>query len=90
MWFANCHDEGVVYHRYFNPIPTTTLALLLAVIECCIDKWVTGIKSDIKFTAAAYTTVYKDHLVSLHTFDQHTAAYDLLGQIQQMLHDNVR
>ncbi|KIK81197.1 hypothetical protein PAXRUDRAFT_156670, partial [Paxillus rubicundulus Ve08.2h10] len=76
--------------RYFNPILTTTIALLLAVIKCCINEWVTGIKSDIKFMAAAYATVYKDHLVSLHTFNQHTAAYDLLGQIQQTLHDNAR
>ncbi|KIJ09358.1 hypothetical protein PAXINDRAFT_87553, partial [Paxillus involutus ATCC 200175] len=90
MWFANRHDEGVIYHRYFNPIPTTTMALLLAVIKCCIDEWATGIKSDIKFTAAVYATVYKDHLVSLNAFDRHTAAYDLLGQIQQTLHDNMR
>jgi hypothetical protein len=33
MWFANRHDEGVIYHRYFNPIPTTTMALLLAVVR---------------------------------------------------------
>ncbi|KIJ10866.1 hypothetical protein PAXINDRAFT_85408 [Paxillus involutus ATCC 200175] len=81
MWFANCNDEGVVYHKYFNPMPTTTMALLLAVIECCIDKWATGIKVDIKFTAAAYTTVYNNHLIFLHAFDEHTAVYDLLGQI---------
>ncbi|KIK73554.1 hypothetical protein PAXRUDRAFT_178111, partial [Paxillus rubicundulus Ve08.2h10] len=40
--------------------------------------------------AAAYATVYNDHLISLHAFDKHTVAYDLLGQIQQTLHDNAR
>ncbi|KAG1829731.1 hypothetical protein F4604DRAFT_1947399 [Suillus subluteus] len=37
MWFVNRHDEGVVYHEYFNPMPVKVIALVLTTIECCID-----------------------------------------------------
>ncbi|KAI5994999.1 hypothetical protein EDD15DRAFT_2365900 [Pisolithus albus] len=42
MWFANKHDDGVVFHNHYNPFPNPTLALVLTAIECCIDEWMTG------------------------------------------------
>lgn len=32
MFFANKHDEGVVYTDLFNPIPTATIALVLTAV----------------------------------------------------------
>ncbi|KAG2360043.1 hypothetical protein BDR07DRAFT_1261104, partial [Suillus spraguei] len=89
MWFANRNDEGIIYHKYFNPIPTEVIALVLTAmshipysyIECCIDEWAQGLKEDIKFTSATYGSVYKGHLASLQRFQQHTAPYKLLEKI---------
>ncbi|KAG2738353.1 hypothetical protein P692DRAFT_20758820, partial [Suillus brevipes Sb2] len=39
MWFLNRSDEGVIYHKYFDPIPIKTIALVLTAIECCVDEW---------------------------------------------------
>jgi len=33
MWFANRHDEGIVYHEYFNPIPIEVIALVLTTVS---------------------------------------------------------
>ncbi|KAG1872984.1 hypothetical protein DFJ58DRAFT_722148 [Suillus subalutaceus] len=38
---------GVVYHKYFNPMPIEVIALVLTTIECCIDKWLQGLKEDV-------------------------------------------
>ncbi|KAG1850229.1 hypothetical protein DFJ58DRAFT_842503 [Suillus subalutaceus] len=29
MWFTNRSDKGVIYHKYFNPIPVRAVALML-------------------------------------------------------------
>ncbi|KAI6028041.1 hypothetical protein BKA83DRAFT_48133, partial [Pisolithus microcarpus] len=39
MWFANKHNDGVLFHNHFKPFPYLALALVLAAIECCIDEW---------------------------------------------------
>ncbi|KDQ60022.1 hypothetical protein JAAARDRAFT_711578 [Jaapia argillacea MUCL 33604] len=81
VWFANRHDEGVVYHQYFHPLPAPAIALLLTVIECCIDEWGSGVKTDINFMAVEYKRVYDTHLESLVNFGQHTSHYNLLNKL---------
>ncbi|KAG1775049.1 hypothetical protein EV702DRAFT_1047173 [Suillus placidus] len=49
-----------------------------------------GVKEDIKFTAAAYGSVYNNHLDLLQHFDQHTAPYKLFEKICDNLHDVAR
>ncbi|KAH7917894.1 hypothetical protein BV22DRAFT_1052118 [Leucogyrophana mollusca] len=90
MWFTNRHDEGILYHDHFDPIPVEAIALVLTAIECCIDEWATGIKEEIQFSAAAYGDVYRAHLSSLMKFGEHTKKYNLLGKLSQRLHDNAR
>ncbi|KAG1829051.1 hypothetical protein DFJ58DRAFT_848828 [Suillus subalutaceus] len=90
MWFANQNDEGVVYHKHFNPMPTEIIALTLTAIECCIDEWLQGLKEDITFTAATYGCVYQTHLSSLQRFDERTAPYKLFERICNNLHDVAR
>ncbi|KAG1801495.1 uncharacterized protein HD556DRAFT_1438520 [Suillus plorans] len=87
MWFLNRSDEGVIYHKYFDPIPIKTIALVLTAIECCVDEWSQGIKEDIKFTSASYGAVYNHHFSSLQHFDERTAPYKLLSKIRINLHD---
>ncbi|KAG1815933.1 uncharacterized protein BJ212DRAFT_1272059, partial [Suillus subaureus] len=55
MWFSNWNDEGLIYHKYFNPFPVRALTL----IKCCINEWLQGIKEDIKFTSTTYGPVYR-------------------------------
>ncbi|KAG2089200.1 hypothetical protein BD769DRAFT_1372151, partial [Suillus cothurnatus] len=33
MWFLNRSDEGVIYHKYFDPIPIKTIALVLTAVS---------------------------------------------------------
>ncbi|KAG1899968.1 uncharacterized protein F5891DRAFT_1189053 [Suillus fuscotomentosus] len=87
MWFANQSDEGIVYNKFFNPMPIKVIALMLTAIECYIDKWMQGMKEDIKFTAIIYGSVYNDHLNSLQCFDEHMAPYKLFERICDNLHD---
>ncbi|KAG1719440.1 uncharacterized protein EDB91DRAFT_1065646, partial [Suillus paluster] len=83
-------DEGIVYAKYFDPLPVQTIALILTAIECCIDEWMTGVKEDIKFSSVAYSPVYLIHLKSLRRFEERTAAYKLLGKIGVDLLDIAR
>ncbi|KAG2140342.1 hypothetical protein BD769DRAFT_1350194 [Suillus cothurnatus] len=87
MCFANQHDEGVVYHEYFNPMPIEVIALVLTTIECCIDEWLQGLKEDVKFTSATYGTVYHGHFGSLQRFDERMVPYRLLERIRTNLHN---
>ncbi|KAG2116974.1 hypothetical protein DEU56DRAFT_748137, partial [Suillus clintonianus] len=75
---------------YFDPLPVELLALILTAIKCCIDKWITGVKEDIKFSLATYSPVYQVHLNSLQWFDEHTNAYNLLAKIGINILDLVR
>ncbi|KAG0692026.1 hypothetical protein DFH29DRAFT_1052861, partial [Suillus ampliporus] len=90
MWFANCVDEGIVYAEYFDPLPVEMMALVLTVVKCCIDEWITGVREDIKFASIAYSPVYAVHLESLRRFEERTAAYKLLGRISNNLLDVAR
>ncbi|KAG2134613.1 hypothetical protein BD769DRAFT_1385682 [Suillus cothurnatus] len=90
MWFANCVDEGIVYASYFDPLSVKMIALVLAVIECCIDEWLTGVREDIKFTSVTYSPVYMLHLESLRRFEDRTAPYKLLRRITDNLLDVAR
>ncbi|KAG6904927.1 hypothetical protein DXG01_006171, partial [Tephrocybe rancida] len=68
MWFKNKRDEGVVYTDMFYPMPIPAIALILTAIECNIDEWVSGTKTDIAFYADDYRTTYMKHIESLETF----------------------
>lgn len=109
MWFRNRQDEGVVYDSYFQPIKVETVALILTVvsvffvykiyysdvfqIECCIDEWTTGIRTDCAFTTAAYRDIYVDHLRCLQDFISHDKKYgkdNIVGNIIEKLYNRGR
>ncbi|KAF8237061.1 hypothetical protein L208DRAFT_1249518 [Tricholoma matsutake] len=72
MWFHNKQDEGVVHAAQFSPLTISALALVLAAIECCIDEWITGVRTDIPFSTALYKDIYEDHVRCLECFDKIT------------------
>ncbi|KAI6022000.1 hypothetical protein EDC04DRAFT_2575350 [Pisolithus marmoratus] len=78
MWFANKHDEGIMFPKHFKPFPYPTLMLVLTAIECCIDEWVTGKQGDISFTTQEYRLVYEAYLKCLQDFDGATKEFSVL------------
>ncbi|KAJ7833858.1 hypothetical protein B0H14DRAFT_3710162 [Mycena olivaceomarginata] len=81
MWFANRRDEGPSHPEIFNPLPEEALAALLTVTENTIDEYLTGIRTDVPFTANEYRSVYDTHLWSLREFREDTTKYNLLDKI---------
>jgi hypothetical protein len=90
MWFRNRQDEGVVYDKYFHPMKAETVALVLTVViklfinaslvltcskmDCCIDEWMTGIRTECAFTTAAYRDTYNEHIRCIKDFLVHDEA----------------
>ncbi|KAJ7212606.1 hypothetical protein GGX14DRAFT_393507 [Mycena pura] len=90
FWFANRRDEGPSHPEVFNPLPLYALALVLTVMENCIDEWITGTRIDVPFTANDYRTVYESHIKSLEAFQARGEKYQLLENILRKLHKNGR
>ncbi|GLB43864.1 hypothetical protein LshimejAT787_1500480 [Lyophyllum shimeji] len=90
LWFKNKNDAGIIYQSYFDPMPNEAIAFVLTAIECGIDHWLTGIKTDIEFRTTEYKSVYQSHLDSLKAFGEHTKKYDLLGKLRKKLYKNGR
>ncbi|KAJ7769469.1 hypothetical protein B0H16DRAFT_1715925 [Mycena metata] len=86
MWFANRRDEGPRHPDLFNPFPKEAFALVLAVTENNIDEYLTGIRTDVPFTANDYRAVYEGHLKSLEEFAVHTQEVKLLDKILKRIH----
>ncbi|KAJ7894480.1 hypothetical protein B0H14DRAFT_3854314 [Mycena olivaceomarginata] len=89
IWFANRRDEGPSHPEIFNPLPEEALAAVLTATENTIDEYLTGIRTDVPFTANEYRSVYETHLKSLRQFREHTIKYELLDKILTRLH-NIR
>ncbi|KAJ7811472.1 hypothetical protein B0H14DRAFT_3755076, partial [Mycena olivaceomarginata] len=87
MWFANRRDEGPSHPEYFSPFPYQGLAATLTATENTIDEWLTGIRTDVPFTANEYRSVYETHLKSLQDYKTHTAKYGLLDKILTRMHN---
>ncbi|KAJ6452580.1 hypothetical protein C8R45DRAFT_1112886 [Mycena sanguinolenta] len=86
MWFANSKDEGPRHPELFSPILLRALALILTAIENNIDEHLTGIRTDVAFTANNYRAVYEGHVKALEQFEAHTLKYKLLEKILKRLH----
>ncbi|KAF8144645.1 hypothetical protein K438DRAFT_1631489, partial [Mycena galopus ATCC 62051] len=87
MWFANRRDEGPSFPEYFSPFPKPALALVLTVVENCIDEWATGIRNDIPFTANEYRGIYQGHIAALERFENDTQPHKILENILVRLHN---
>lgn len=91
MWFANRRDEGPSHPDIFGPqFPRQAAALVLAVVENTIDEHLTGIKTDVPFTANDYRSVYESHLKALDEFAEYTAEHKILDKILTRMHTQGR
>ncbi|KAJ6559537.1 hypothetical protein B0H19DRAFT_103578 [Mycena capillaripes] len=86
MWFANRRDEGPKRPEFFSPMPIRALALVLAAVENNLDERLTGIRTDVPFTANEYRAVYEGHVKALEQFAAHTEKYQLMDKILTRLH----
>ncbi|KAI5987997.1 hypothetical protein EDC04DRAFT_2497584, partial [Pisolithus marmoratus] len=83
MWFANKHDNGIIFPNHFKPFPYLALAL----IECCTDKWTTGTQTDITFTIQEYCNIFKSHLNCLQAFKEATKEVGVLPGICNRMYE---
>lgn len=58
-------------------------------IECNIDKWISGIKTEATFWADDYHGIYNSHILSLNSFGNYSMSqgFDLLGWLQRRLYN---
>ncbi|KAI6019087.1 hypothetical protein EDC04DRAFT_2607657 [Pisolithus marmoratus] len=86
MWFANKHDDRVVFHTYFKPFSYPALALVLAAIECCIDEG--GEKEWISLLQYKSTMVHTSCISNacMH-FEDATKLYNILPAICMRLYE---
>ena len=58
-------------------------------IECNIDEWISGTKTDVTFWADDYRALYDSHFLSLTSFGQYSESkgVDLLGWLQRRLYN---
>lgn len=56
-------------------------------MECGIDEWGTGIKTEVAFTAVDYRSVFDAHLKCLHDFRDATKKHELLDKICMKLYN---
>ncbi|KAJ6577619.1 hypothetical protein B0H19DRAFT_1062215 [Mycena capillaripes] len=78
MWFTNRRDEGPQHPELFSPLPIRALGVVLAAVENNIDECLTGVWTDVAFTANDYRAVYEGHL---------TENYQLMNKILKRLHN---
>nr|GAT52133.1 predicted protein [Mycena chlorophos] len=89
VFFGDKKGRGVVFSKYFSPIPVPTLALLLAVIEYVINRYSTG-KYDPEdtFDEANNSARYLSHLKRLQDWDSMVPEATL--EYRQQMHDDCR
>ncbi|KAF8494171.1 hypothetical protein F5888DRAFT_675088 [Russula emetica] len=82
--FRDNKDVGVVYHEHFSPMPIPIIALMLAVVQCCIDEWSDGQRKDSNWDENKIQAVYTSHVASLLIFQAQGLEknIDVLCQLQ--------
>ena len=58
-------------------------------IECNLDEWISGTKTEVTFWADDYRPIYESHVLSLNTFGEFSKSkgVDLLGLLQRRLNN---
>jgi len=74
LWFKNKDDDGMTFQEHFSPMPIRAMALVLAVIQCCIDEWTDGTRTDSNWDEKCFKTVYQWHIDALTKFHDHDNA----------------
>jgi hypothetical protein len=76
---SNTMDKKIIYY----------LTILVQQIECNIDEWISGTKTEVTFWADDYRTIYDSHVSSLDAFGRFSKSkgVDLLGLLQLRLYN---
>lgn len=69
LWFKNKDDDGMTFQEHFSPMPIPAMALVLAVIQCCIEEWTNGTGAESDWNESRFKSVYQWHIDSLIGFD---------------------
>jgi len=84
-WFEHKGADGVAFYEYFSTMPIPAIALVLMVIECCIDEWSQGIRRPTGWSQEHFYNAYRSHINSLTDFSRHPHSQGQLEQIQKDL-----
>ncbi|KIJ90071.1 hypothetical protein K443DRAFT_117147 [Laccaria amethystina LaAM-08-1] len=87
MYFKNKTDDGIVNPEFSEneELSLVTLALVLTVIDNCLDEWQTGEHVDVQFSAAAYKNKFIAHLKRLEDFAEKTKDANIVSRLRKHL-----
>ncbi|KAF8990929.1 hypothetical protein BDQ17DRAFT_1547031 [Cyathus striatus] len=68
-WYRQGNADGVVFDRYFNPLPLECLALIFTALSFSIEEWSTGSRKQASFTETVAEAKYRAHLNDLELWN---------------------
>ncbi|KAG9091538.1 hypothetical protein FS749_016466, partial [Ceratobasidium sp. UAMH 11750] len=83
--FSGPNAVGVVYKEFFNPMPLTTVAFVLAIVQFCIEEYETGNFRPHDLSMTDLLNKYVAHLRGLK--EASAAAKKRMARLQQHWHD---
>ncbi|EDR00267.1 uncharacterized protein LACBIDRAFT_334248 [Laccaria bicolor S238N-H82] len=87
MYFKHKTDDGIVNPEFSEneELSLVTLALVLTVIDNCLDEWQTGEHVDVQFSAATYKNKFIAHLKRLEDFAEKTKDANIVSRLRKHL-----
>lgn len=87
-WFRTKKDVGVCFEASFCPISLVTIALILTVIECCLDEWADGTHCKIPFSEKLYRDKFDIHLKRINEWNQVNTV--VIEKIRRRMYERAR
>ncbi|EIW85308.1 hypothetical protein CONPUDRAFT_70147 [Coniophora puteana RWD-64-598 SS2] len=81
-------SEAREKNYFFKLFSKVVVALIMAAINCTINKWHTSKRTTVHFTEPAYKPVYKTFLNDLNYFKQEGLQLDVMGKLQHWIYHN--
>ncbi|QRV93715.1 hypothetical protein RhiJN_21733 [Ceratobasidium sp. AG-Ba] len=72
--FWDSESLGAVFQERFNPVPIPAVALILTMIQSCIEEWQEGYFKPVALDAEMQQKVYERHLLGLYDYEKVAAA----------------
>ncbi|QRV93060.1 LON domain serine protease [Ceratobasidium sp. AG-Ba] len=67
--FWDSESLGVAFQDRFSPVPIPAVALILTMMQACIEEWKEGRHKAIELDVDTQKTVYESHLLSLYSYE---------------------
>ncbi|KAI0283819.1 hypothetical protein BC826DRAFT_920194, partial [Russula brevipes] len=86
IWFKTSPKskaDAVTLRDAYQNFPLVGIALVMNVIECCLDEWSSGNYVPIKFYEAEYKKGFENILNVLKTFAEETKAHGIVPKLQR-------